>query len=419
MKSEPNLKRRLLTGYVLFGLLNLLVITGFVYFQTRQKLLDRAQDHMASVRSLARSKLSLYLESKKEPLTEAASRILHQREGLGQSGEIYLVGEDHRIKSASRFIDRWAHVTVKNEAVVEGLSGETGTTTVKDYRGVEVISSYIPFSFDGMNYVLLAEIDLKEVLAPLNEVAMAVALMIMGLILLNFIMAAFATRGILHQIQVMKARINEFNRETIHVQERERESIAYHLHDSVGQYLTALKWGLAQLRMGHGPGPQTEKIIELEGISENMVQDIRSLSHDLMPSLLKDFGLLKAIEQYLSDQRRHYDLIIHWNPGPGLSELALRQDFAVNLYRMIQELVQNAVKHAEAQALNLGLSVSAGELLLTYADDGRGLKSDAPLPRSLQYRTTLFSGKLQRAQTPRGLSLSFTFTLSDVTHDKD
>jgi methyl-accepting chemotaxis protein len=105
--------------------------------------------------------------------TRGINAIMTERTGLGQSGETYLVGPDKLFRSDSRFVDE---STVLNPAYVvdtlavnEALSGNSGQEIVLDYRGVHVLSAYAPLEIAGLQWAILAEIDLAEAMAPRVE----------------------------------------------------------------------------------------------------------------------------------------------------------------------------------------------------------------------------------------------------------
>ena len=94
--------------------------------------------------------------------------ILQERAGLGESGETYLVGADHLMRTDSRFTKESTllQLAVDTEGVREGLQGSAGVKVIDDYRGVPVWSAYAPLDVAGLDWVLLAEIDEAEVDAP-------------------------------------------------------------------------------------------------------------------------------------------------------------------------------------------------------------------------------------------------------------
>lgn len=483
MKAEE-LKYRLLSGYFLFGVFNLLVVAVFIYFEVRGTLIERGTSHMNSVKTLARHKIDLYLDSIKIHAIERPFQLIHrpeveklckleknrmitvkgsgcdiipydrlennlftpfgknffllktvhaqeqyfwmfnhkglseivsQRTGLGESGETYLVGTDYGIKSASRFFENWSSIEVRSEVVKKGLKGIEGSSIVEDYRKTKVISSFIPLQKDLLQFVLLSEIDLQEVLLPLNDAILKIVSLGIILVLLNLQLAILTTRRMLGKVTEMKNKINELTRQTIRIQEEERERIAYNLHDSMGQYLTALKWGLSHLSLKMKDDLKVTDVKELEKISEVLIQEVRSVSHDIMPSLIKDFTCFHAIKEYLNTQKKLHDLSIHYSWDNRLDDISYTQEFRVNLYRMVQELFQNALKHSQARVLNINFTLEKNHLIMVYSDDGIGMINEAPLPRSLHYRAQLYNGIMRRSDQDKGLGFRVEFELMEVT----
>jgi methyl-accepting chemotaxis protein len=102
------------------------------------------------------------------------SQVLEQRTGMGESGEVYLVGSDRLMRSNSRFDE--ASTILKRKVDTAGvnaaLGGATATAVFDDYRGVPVMSAYAPVSIDGVDWVILAELDEAEALASVTHLGL-------------------------------------------------------------------------------------------------------------------------------------------------------------------------------------------------------------------------------------------------------
>lgn len=95
--------------------------------------------------------------------------LLAQRDGLGDTGEIYIVGEDHFMRSKSRFISQNTilKLEINTDATNDSLRGNTDVRVVKDYRNIPVLSAYTPLeNLRDVTWVLLVEIDIKEAFYP-------------------------------------------------------------------------------------------------------------------------------------------------------------------------------------------------------------------------------------------------------------
>ena len=98
--------------------------------------------------------------------------MLTRRAGLGQTGEMYLVGDDGFMRSNSRFSHEPTilQIEVDTEATSDAFNGNIGTKIIEDYRGVPVLSAYTPLNLKFVNWVLLAEIDEKEAFSVIHLV---------------------------------------------------------------------------------------------------------------------------------------------------------------------------------------------------------------------------------------------------------
>jgi methyl-accepting chemotaxis protein len=123
--------------------------------------------------------------------------IMQYSAGMGESGEVYLVGQDQLMRSDSRFSDESTILErqVDTDPVRRALGGEAGLTVAQDYRGVDVISAYEPFDFQGVTWALLAEIDLAEADAPAVAMGRTMLFIVLGMALAIACIGAFTARG--------------------------------------------------------------------------------------------------------------------------------------------------------------------------------------------------------------------------------
>src|SRR3989337_4458769 len=99
--------------------------------------------------------------------------ILSQRDGLGDTGEIYIVGDDHFMRSKSRFLSQNTilKLEINTEATKDAFRGNTDVMTVKDYRNIPVVSAYTPLdNLRDVTWILLVEIDVKEAFYPVLDI---------------------------------------------------------------------------------------------------------------------------------------------------------------------------------------------------------------------------------------------------------
>jgi methyl-accepting chemotaxis protein len=113
---------------------------------------------------------------------DSINAVMQTREGMGESGETYIVGPDNLLRSDSRFSEESTllQLEVDTDAANGALAGNIDTKVVDDYRGIPVLSAYTPLAIDGVHWAMLAEIDEAEVLAPANSL-LKVTLIVVGI----------------------------------------------------------------------------------------------------------------------------------------------------------------------------------------------------------------------------------------------
>lgn len=194
----------------------------------------------------------------------------------------------------------------------------------------------------------------------------------------------------------------------IEAQERERERIGRDLHDGIGSTISTAK--LLLNRLGGGPPPaETAHLLGLmQEIMGTAVHDVRSISHSLYPAVLARFGLAEAL-QHLVDVSNEAEALAVALAVDYPAPLALAQELA--LYRICQELMHNAFKHARgATRLDVRLWQEGPRLSLAVADDGCGFAPAAPGGaagagggaglRSVEVRVQMLHARLRRQSAP-------------------
>ena len=176
------------------------------------------------------------------------------------------------------------------------------------------------------------------------------------------------------------------------VQEEERRRLARELHDQLGQSLTALVHRLERL-----PGDESTECID---IARQSLEDVRELSRLLRPPVLDDLGLVAALQWLARRTRESSGLIVNVRAS-ALPE-RLEDELETLLFRVAQEALNNAVKHAGAERADVSLARSGNRLELRIRDDGCGFDMDQVRNRaergvglvSMQDRVALFGGDM-------------------------
>ncbi|MEQ8470093.1 MAG: tetratricopeptide repeat protein [Marinoscillum sp.] len=160
----------------------------------------------------------------------------------------------------------------------------------------------------------------------------------------------------------------------IQATEEERKRISKDLHDGIGQQLSALKMALSNLAGKTSDENQRE---DLELITEqfsNSAEEVRQVSHQMMPRTLMDFGLINAIEDLLQNSFKFSDIKYEFEHR--LKDQRFAERIEISLYRILQELINNVIKHSEANELSVQLIQNTGKLLLFIEDNGKGMNNN-------------------------------------------
>jgi signal transduction histidine kinase len=165
--------------------------------------------------------------------------------------------------------------------------------------------------------------------------------------------------------------LQRLSSQVITAQERERRIIARELHDDIGQALSAIKMELALAERSIDSGASARhKLLPARTITDDALQCVRDLSRLLHPAILDDLGLPAAIDAYLKESGDRYGL---WATASheGLDG-RLSPEVEAAAYRIVQEGVTNAGKHAHAKTCSVRLKCAADRLTITLDDDGIG-----------------------------------------------
>ncbi|MEZ5195437.1 MAG: tetratricopeptide repeat protein [Bacteroidales bacterium] len=180
-------------------------------------------------------------------------------------------------------------------------------------------------------------------------------------------------------------------------QEVERRRIASDLHDGIGVLLTTVKMQFSNIR--EKSKENEEELKKAEDLLNQASGDVRKISHNMMPSILTKLGLEEALEDLFEKVNESKELAARISI---LNEDAasLTENSEIMIYRIVQELVNNTIKHAEASIISLNVVFDKEKITLQYSDNGKGfdfkekLESGTVGLSSLQTRVEFLGGEL-------------------------
>jgi signal transduction histidine kinase len=160
----------------------------------------------------------------------------------------------------------------------------------------------------------------------------------------------------------------------VETQEDERKRIAKDLHDGIGQTLSGIKLSLVNI-VSHMPeAMEKDKLSELSQVVDAACIDVRSISHQMMPRLLQEEGLIPSIADMLDKSFRLSK--IQYNFEHFGMESRVKENIEISVYRICQELINNIIKHSEASQVNVQLFRNGKMLVLLVEDNGKGFMFD-------------------------------------------
>ncbi|MGR3303417.1 MAG: HAMP domain-containing protein [Candidatus Scalindua sp.] len=340
--------------------------------------------------------------------------------GLGKTGEMYIVNRDKLMITESRFIeDTILKQVVDTKGVRAAFDNGVGMIGIyPNYRGVPILgaSKYL----EEMGWVVLAEKKVSEALAPIVSLRNIVIIMGTTGIIIFVIIAVFLSLTVTNPINklvgsartiadgdltkrievkgkdeigrlarsfdTMRVELGNSFRNTdrhrkelqhlseriVLIQEEERNKLSRELHDHTGQALIALKTNLEVIDKllpedAHEP---RKWILESKQFLVETIHEIRNISFALKPPMLDDLGLVPTIESYSEDFSNRTKIAV--NVKSNLKDEKIRSNLELSLYRMVQEGLTNVIKHSGAKNVQIDIYRENSKLVLSIEDDGKG-----------------------------------------------
>jgi two-component system, NarL family, sensor kinase len=183
--------------------------------------------------------------------------------------------------------------------------------------------------------------------------------------------------------------------------EKERKRIVSDLHDELGPLLAAVK---LQLQCINAAEAGSEEYVQKALLNIDLILErIRQICNQLMPHALLSKGVITALSQFISDINACGKLEINFSH----EEQKIDSNKSIHVYRMITEMVNNAVKHSGASTLQIALRNDKNKLILDVKDNGRGFDSDEIMKvtggyglRNIFSRTNILGGDMYLTSSP-------------------
>lgn len=276
---------------------------------------------------------------------------------------------------------------------------------------------------DQAQIIMMEKENLEKDISLDRSIRQRNAFLFGGLVALMFIvfLYLFLNQRIRKNRTIAEQRIRQLEEEKkllaaqsiVEGQEEERKRIAKELHDGLGVLLSSAKMHFTSIR---DKSPEASTMIDkATNLLEQATGDVRRISHNMMPGLLTKFGFFEAVEEIFEQvdemNGMHTEVIISGE------QTRLSENTEIMLYRIIQEMVNNSLKHAGASHLKLNISLDNKRLSIQYSDDGKGFDFEEKIKlrsmglTGIQSRVKFLGGELN-ASTGEGKGLIYSFEIS-------
>jgi len=236
----------------------------------------------------------------------------------------------------------------------------------------------------------------------------------LGMFILSLSIVVFFVvyqRRLLRQQQAHQQKEADYQQQLLRAnfqsQEKERNRIGKDLHDEVGALLTTTKLYFQHLDQKNDPN----RFSEIKGKAFNMLEEtmntVRRVSHDLRPVVLERLGLVEAILNVVDKINASGQVRIDFTHSIPVEPDA---EYALNWYRIIQELINNTLKHAGASVITIDLRTVLNEMILNYSDNGKGLTAESNTKsglgiQNIRSRISLMQGELDLKENVQGFEI--------------
>ena len=226
-----------------------------------------------------------------------------------------------------------------------------------------------------------------------------------------------ALDGVRRQLEALSGAV-------LSIQERERKHLSMELHDEIGQVLSALKIAVETARRRCQDADVAELLGQASAMADTLVSDVREIARRLRPPPLDDLGLVAAVRWHLDRIGKRMPIRIRFSADPEFGRLD--ESLELGCFRIVQESVSNAIRHAHADHLDVRLELVDAQLHLRVCDDGVGFQPEAlydpetethPLGLlGMRERASQLGGELRVRSAPgSGTEISARFPLEQAS----
>ena len=227
------------------------------------------------------------------------------------------------------------------------------------------------------------------------------------------------TKELTETVEMLNSEITERKRlekEVLTISEEEQRRIGRELHDGLQQELVGMTFNCERLRrnLASKSLPEADEAAAIHALLKDSIEHAREITRMLYPIDVESNELSLALEQLAKRIEHLFDITCTFQCNEIIT--VKNTEVAVNLYRIVQEAITNAVKHGKAETISISLNADKESLTLSVTDDGVGLKADTPKSkgmglRIMKYRASVIGASLDINSNKEGLGMHVTCSL--------
>jgi signal transduction histidine kinase len=248
--------------------------------------------------------------------------------------------------------------------------------------------------------IRLAEAQFRRFLLWTTSGALILGILIAGV-------TVWHMRRLERQSEDANWELRELSHQVVKVQEQERKTISRELHDEVGQMLTGLRMELGNLDGPHARQDPVfyQRLLQTKALAERTLRTVRNLAMILRPSMLDDLGLSPAVHWQAKEFTRRTDVPVDVSITGDVDTLT--DELRTCLYRVVQEALTNAERHAHAKNIRVAIRRTSDRVAGIIEDDGvgferSGLRHHGLGLRGIEERVRELSGRVEIISQPKG-----------------
>ncbi len=344
---------------------------------------------------------------------------------------------EQRLRLVVESVTDYAIITLDNQGIINGWN--SGAEKMFGYSKDEAIGKHTDLIFtseDREKGVSMQEIEMAQIKGRAEDERWHIRrdgtrFFVSGILtpLENEAEKGFVkiARDMTDKMQIEQAlRDKEMLQKLVQTQEDERKRIARDLHDELGQQLTALRLKLENARKScEEDNELCAEIDEIQTIAKHIDDGVDFLAWELRPAALDHLGLYAALDKYVKEWSQHSGVMAELI-SQGLKRARFNPAIEINLYRIVQEALNNTHKHAQAKRVEVVIEKRGDLIVLIIEDDGKGFNPESKKNRSkglgligMQERAALIGGECEiESAEGQGTSIFVRVPISFLEQEK-